>query len=250
MFTLALVRFPPTATKEIQYLNAKGALTYTDIAGDPVLYGNLPPREISMKELFRSGAPSKQSKTAYRQSYRYPPSDVSPASHLLAGFPFIQAPPPGASQARRLVRYRPSGRRPSDRLELDPIPGDGFRVRLHAAAPVSARVDASIAIATDRRPVDSSPIRVGIVGATGYVGAELIRLLSGHPHVSIVGLQGRDRHGDPIGGTHAHLAATGLAVESELPPVDAVFLALPHGAAAGIVPGIAANGNAVIDLGP
>src|SRR5438445_8713176 len=35
LFTLALVRFPPTATKEIQYLNAKGALTYTDIAGDP-----------------------------------------------------------------------------------------------------------------------------------------------------------------------------------------------------------------------
>src|SRR5438270_8498160 len=50
MFTLALVRFPPTATKEIQYLNAKGALTYTDIAGDHVLYGNLPPREISMKD--------------------------------------------------------------------------------------------------------------------------------------------------------------------------------------------------------
>src|SRR5688572_32340822 len=53
MFTLALVRLPPTATKEIQYLNAKGALTYTDIAGDPVLYGNLPPREISMKDVFR-----------------------------------------------------------------------------------------------------------------------------------------------------------------------------------------------------
>src|SRR5258705_307295 len=43
MFTLALVRFPPTATKEIQYLNAKGALTYTDIAGDPVLYGIFSP---------------------------------------------------------------------------------------------------------------------------------------------------------------------------------------------------------------
>src|SRR5437764_14745217 len=41
LFRSALVRFPPTATKEIQYLNAKGALTYTDIAGDPVLYGNL-----------------------------------------------------------------------------------------------------------------------------------------------------------------------------------------------------------------
>src|SRR2546423_1551429 len=54
MFTLALVRFPPTATKESQYLNAKGALTYTDIAGDSVLYGNLPPREISMKDVFFS----------------------------------------------------------------------------------------------------------------------------------------------------------------------------------------------------
>src|SRR5690625_7497964 len=64
MFTLALVRFPPTATKEIQYLNAKGALTYTDIAGDPVLYGHLPPREISMEDDFRSGDASKQSKVA------------------------------------------------------------------------------------------------------------------------------------------------------------------------------------------
>src|SRR2546427_11249974 len=36
MFTLALVRFPPSATKEIQCLNTKGALTYTDIAVDSV----------------------------------------------------------------------------------------------------------------------------------------------------------------------------------------------------------------------
>src|SRR5207249_4497151 len=90
MFTLALVRFPPTATKEIQYLHAKGALTYTDIAGDPVLYGNLPPREISMKDVFRSGDSSKKFKIAERQWYRYAPSYVSPAYHLLEGSPFIQ----------------------------------------------------------------------------------------------------------------------------------------------------------------
>src|SRR5207244_6913327 len=76
--SLALVRFPPTATKEIQYLNAKGALTYTDIAGDPVLYGNLPPREISMKDVFRSGDSSKKFKIAEGQWYRYAPSYVSP----------------------------------------------------------------------------------------------------------------------------------------------------------------------------
>src|SRR5207249_409381 len=87
---LALVRFPPTATKEIQYLNAKGALTYTDIAGDPVLYGNLPPREISMKDVFRSGDSSKKFKIAEGQWYRYAPSYVSPAYHLLEGFPFIK----------------------------------------------------------------------------------------------------------------------------------------------------------------
>src|SRR5262249_61258080 len=83
MFTPALVRFAPTATKEIQYLNAKGALTYTDIAGDPVLYGNLPPREISMKDVFRSGDSSKKFKIAEGQWYRYAPSYVSPAYHLL-----------------------------------------------------------------------------------------------------------------------------------------------------------------------
>src|SRR5207248_4084568 len=83
-FTLALVRFPPTATKEIQYLNAKGALTYTDIAGDPVLYGNLPPREISMKDVFRSGDSSKKFKIAEGQWYRYAPSDRKSGS---AGMP-------------------------------------------------------------------------------------------------------------------------------------------------------------------
>src|SRR5215471_3355929 len=105
MFTLALVRFPPPATKEIQYLNAKGALTYTDIAGDPVVYGNLPPREISMKDDFRSGGSSKKFKIAEGQWYRYAPSYVSPAYHLLAGFPFIQAPPSGDLQERVLIRH-------------------------------------------------------------------------------------------------------------------------------------------------
>src|SRR5207248_7973902 len=77
---------------------AKGALTYTDIAGDPVLYGNLPPREISMKDVFRSGDSSKKFKIAEGQWYRYAPSYVSPAYHLLEGFPFIQEPPSGDLQ--------------------------------------------------------------------------------------------------------------------------------------------------------
>src|SRR5205085_3050041 len=72
----------------------------TDIAGDPVLYGNLPPREISMKDVFRSGDSSKKFKIAEGQWYRYAPSYVSPAYHLLEGFPFIQEPPSGDLQER------------------------------------------------------------------------------------------------------------------------------------------------------
>jgi N-acetyl-gamma-glutamyl-phosphate reductase len=119
-----------------------------------------------------------------------------------------------------------------------------------------------VAVAADRRTgpsraergarPDGGPrrLRVAIVGATGYVGAELIRILTRHPNVEIVGLQGRDRDHEPVERTHRHLAGTGLAVDSALPSADAVFLALPHGTAAARVPELAAGGTAVIDLGP
>jgi len=97
---------------------------------------------------------------------------------------------------------------------------------------------------------DGKQIRVAIVGATGYVGAELVRLLTRHPFVEIVGLVGRGRNQEPIGGTHIHLDRTGLHVDATVPAADAVFMALPQGAAAEIVPDLAATGAAIIDLGP
>jgi N-acetyl-gamma-glutamyl-phosphate reductase len=91
---------------------------------------------------------------------------------------------------------------------------------------------------------------VAIVGATGYVGAELIRLLARHPAVELVGLQARGRDAEPIASSHAHLALTGLTIDAAIPEADAVFLALPHGAAAGMVPDLASRGTTIIDLGP
>src|SRR4051812_12718881 len=105
MFTLPIFRFPPTTTKEIQYLNSKAPLTYTNIAADPVLYGNLRPREISMKDVFRSGDSSKKFKIAEGQWYRDASSYVSRAYLLLEGFAFIQKPPSGDLQEGVLIRH-------------------------------------------------------------------------------------------------------------------------------------------------
>ncbi|MDP9482583.1 MAG: N-acetyl-gamma-glutamyl-phosphate reductase [Chloroflexota bacterium] len=113
---------------------------------------------------------------------------------------------------------------------------------------MSARLET--AAETERRPGDQAPIRVAVVGATGYVGAELIRLLDRHPGVSIVGLVGRGRDDEPIGEIHPHLATTPHLVDADLPTADAVFLALPHGTAADLVPGIVDGGATAIDLGP
>ena len=95
------------------------------------------------------------------------------------------------------------------------------------------------------------PIRVAIVGATGYVGAELIRLLTLHPNVAITGLVGRERKGDPIAHIHPHLATSDLRVYDQVPDdAEAVFLALPHGTVANRIDDFLGRGQAVIDLGP
>src|SRR5262249_56274383 len=58
---------------------------------------------IPAEPLFRSS--SKKFKIAEGQWYRYAPSYVSPAYHLLEGFPFIQEPPSGDLQERVLIRH-------------------------------------------------------------------------------------------------------------------------------------------------
>src|SRR5262245_52194405 len=58
-----------------------------------------------MKDVFRSGDSAKNFKIADGQWYRYAPSDVSPAYHLLLGFPFIHEPPSVDLQERVLTRH-------------------------------------------------------------------------------------------------------------------------------------------------
>jgi N-acetyl-gamma-glutamyl-phosphate reductase len=110
----------------------------------------------------------------------------------------------------------------------------------------SPRLGASSAGGKDDRQ------RVAVLGATGYVGAELVRLLERHPGVRIVGLAARNRDGLPVGDSFAHLAETGHRIDAGLPDpseLDAVFLALPHGRSAAIVPDLLVRGLLVVDLG-
>jgi N-acetyl-gamma-glutamyl-phosphate reductase len=104
---------------------------------------------------------------------------------------------------------------------------------------------------TDSRSAEAATgrVRVGIIGATGYVGGELLRLLHRHPFVEVVGLFGRNRDHEPVGTSHPHLGATGHVIHGELPDAEVVFLALPHGATAALVPELVDAGRTVIDLG-
>jgi N-acetyl-gamma-glutamyl-phosphate reductase len=93
-------------------------------------------------------------------------------------------------------------------------------------------------------------VTVGIVGATGYAGGELVRLLLNHPNVKLVGLYGRNRDNVPVSESHPHLRESGLLIDQAIPEADAVFTALPHGVAAGMAAGIVGRGSALLDIGP
>ena len=78
-------------------------------------------------------------------------------------------------------------------------------------------------------------IKVSIVGVTGYVGAELVRLLGRRPDVELLEVVGRSAAGQPLGQVFPGLSPLKLTVSDELKTpgaADFVFLALPHHASA------------------
>lgn len=103
MFTLVLVRFPPTHEMEMHYLVGKEDLTYTDLACDPALMANLPPREVNMSQFFHSGNKNAKFKIAEGQWYRMQPDRVALPYNYLDGFPFYSAIPDDDLKKRVLV---------------------------------------------------------------------------------------------------------------------------------------------------
>jgi len=96
-------------------------------------------------------------------------------------------------------------------------------------------------------------IKVGIVGATGYTGAELLRLLAVHPEAQVTVITSRSEEGRPVADLYPSLRGISDLKFSQpdvdlLAQCDAVFFATPHGVAQGMVASILERGVKVIDL--
>jgi N-acetyl-gamma-glutamyl-phosphate reductase len=94
---------------------------------------------------------------------------------------------------------------------------------------------------------------VAILGASGYAGGELIRLVDGHPGLEAVHLGAYSNEGARLGDVHPQLSGGDRVLASldpgDVPAVDIAFLALPHGASAEPALQLLARGVKVVDLG-
>lgn len=97
----------------------------------------------------------------------------------------------------------------------------------------------------------SEPLRVGIVGASGYTGGELLRLLLDHPGVHVTLATSEQHAGKPLHQVHPHLRGRSdlrFVGREALIPCDVLFLAMPHGEAQQRIEHYASLAPTLIDL--
>lgn len=97
------------------------------------------------------------------------------------------------------------------------------------------------------------PYNVGIVGGTGYAGAELLRILVSHPAARITTVTSRGQAGTPVAATYPQMRGVidldfSPADTDVLADCDVVFFATPHAAAMNDVPALLDAGKRVVDL--
>lgn len=98
-------------------------------------------------------------------------------------------------------------------------------------------------------------IKVGIIGASGYTGNELVRILTQHPEAEIVAITSRTHEGRKFEEVYGNFTGwngpvfTGSDTVDAVAGCDVVFLAMPHGVALELVPPLLQKGQKVIDLG-
>ncbi len=94
-------------------------------------------------------------------------------------------------------------------------------------------------------------VSVGIVGGSGYLGGELLRLLIGHPRISSIEAVSGRMPGKRVDSAHPNLRGlTDLTFRAreDLSTVDVLLMAAPHRLTMGVLPDLAAQAKVVIDL--
>jgi N-acetyl-gamma-glutamyl-phosphate reductase len=97
--------------------------------------------------------------------------------------------------------------------------------------------------------------RAGVVGASGYTGVELLRLLAGHPEIDAVHVTADANAGRPVAELFPSLTAAYAGLElvpfapRDLAGLDVVFLALPHGESQRVAADVLGHVAHVVDLG-
>jgi len=96
-------------------------------------------------------------------------------------------------------------------------------------------------------------MKIGIIGASGYAGGELLRLLAAHPEFEVCTVTAHSNAGEAITTVHPHLTSYTGKTFSAFNPKDfdcceVIFLALPHGESAGVTPSLH-SGAKIVDLG-
>ncbi len=97
----------------------------------------------------------------------------------------------------------------------------------------------------------SKRIRVSIIGASGYVGGELIRLLLGHPQVELIQVTSQQNAGKPVSSVHPNLRGQTqlkFCPAEEVTECELLFLALPHGSSSRKIEHYAKLSERIIDL--
>jgi len=95
------------------------------------------------------------------------------------------------------------------------------------------------------------PVKVAVVGVTGYAGGELARLLLAHPEVQLAAVVARSHQGEALAAVQPHLHGAPAELRIGADPEDAeiVFTALPAGEAAKLAGRWLAEGRRIIDIG-
>jgi N-acetyl-gamma-glutamyl-phosphate reductase len=96
-------------------------------------------------------------------------------------------------------------------------------------------------------------MKIGVVGASGYAGGELLRLLASHPHFEVTAITAHSNAGEQITSVHPQLQSYAGKKFNEFSAADfkncdLIFLALPHGESSKVIATLPTSAK-IVDLG-